>query len=65
MMRGLEKFNAKKEEALVIEDSERGLISAYRANIECVIVKNEFTQSRSEIFARCFHRNLQKSVERG
>jgi len=44
-LKGLEKFKAKKEEALVIEDSERGLISAYRANIECVIVKNEFTQS--------------------
>ena len=42
---GLKKFNAKKEETIVIEDSQRGLTSAYNANIQCVIVKNEFTKT--------------------
>ena len=40
---GMKKFNALKEECLVIEDSQRGLTSAVNAGIECVIVKNEFT----------------------
>ncbi len=42
---GLEKFKAKKEETLVVEDSQRGLKSAVAANIDCVIVKNDFVSS--------------------
>ncbi len=42
---GLHKFNAKKEETLVVEDSERGLKSAVAAGIDCVIVKNDFVSS--------------------
>ena len=42
-LKALELFNAKKEEAIVVEDSQRGLTSAFKAGIECVIVKNEFT----------------------
>lgn len=42
---GLKKFNAKKEETIVVEDSQRGLSSAYNAGIDCVIVYNEFTKS--------------------
>lgn len=42
---GLKKFNAQKEETIVVEDSQRGLTSAYNADIECVIVKNEFTKT--------------------
>ena len=42
-LKGLELFNAKKEEAIVVEDSQRGLTSAFKAGIECAIVKNEFT----------------------
>ncbi len=42
---GLKKFNAKKEETLIVEDSQRGLTSAVNAEIECVIVKNEFTKT--------------------
>lgn len=42
---GLKKFNAKVEETIVVEDSQRGLTSAYNANIECVIVHNEFTRT--------------------
>jgi HAD superfamily hydrolase (TIGR01509 family) len=42
---GLAKFGASKEETIVIEDSQRGLSSAVNAQIDCVIVKNEFTIS--------------------
>ena len=42
---GLKRFNAKKEETIVVEDSQRGLTSAYNAGIECIIVKNDFTKS--------------------
>lgn len=45
-LKGLELFNAKKEETIIIEDSERGLISANRAQIDCVIVYNEFTKTQ-------------------
>ncbi|MDB2562432.1 HAD family phosphatase [Sulfurimonas sp.] len=40
---GMKKFNASKEECLIIEDSQRGLTSAVNAGIECVVVKNDFT----------------------
>ncbi|MGA1932432.1 HAD family hydrolase [Arcobacter sp. YIC-464] len=39
----LKKFNAKKDEAIVVEDSQRGLTSAFNANIQCAIVHNDFT----------------------
>lgn len=42
---GLKRFNAKKEETIVVEDSQRGLSSAFNAGIECVIVHNEFTKT--------------------
>ncbi|PUE66531.1 HAD family hydrolase [Arcobacter caeni] len=42
-LKGLEMFKADKDETIVIEDSTRGLSSAYKAGIQCVIVKNEFT----------------------
>lgn len=42
---GLKKFNALKEETIIVEDSQRGLSSAVNAGIECAIVKNEFTAS--------------------
>ena len=40
---GMRKFNATREECLVIEDSQRGLNAAIAAKIECVVVANEFT----------------------
>ncbi len=43
----LERFKAKTHEAIVVEDSERGLTSAYRAKIDCVTVKNEFTKTQN------------------
>lgn len=45
-LKGLELFGAKKHEAIVVEDSKRGLTAAYRAGIDCVIVHNEFTQTQ-------------------
>jgi HAD superfamily hydrolase (TIGR01509 family) len=41
---GLRRFGAGKEEALVVEDSARGLSSALAAGIDCVIVYNDFTK---------------------
>jgi HAD superfamily hydrolase (TIGR01509 family) len=41
----LNRFGAPREEALVVEDSSRGLRSAVAAGIDCVIVYNEFTKS--------------------
>ena len=40
---GLKIFGANQDEAIVVEDSTRGLSAAFAAGIECVIVKNEFT----------------------
>lgn len=45
-LKGLELFNASKEETIIVEDSERGLISANRAEIDCIIVHNEFTKTQ-------------------
>ncbi len=44
-LKGLELFGADKQESIVVEDSKRGLASAYNAGIECVIVHNEFTKT--------------------
>jgi len=43
---GIKKFNAKKSESIIVEDSQRGLSSAYNAGIDCVIVHNEFTKTQ-------------------
>ncbi|MDQ7062232.1 MAG: HAD family phosphatase [Sulfurimonas sp.] len=42
---GMKKFDATKDECIIIEDSERGLNSAVNAGIECIVVANEFTQT--------------------
>ena len=39
---GLRRFGVSKEEALVVEDSARGLSSAVAAGIDCVVVHNDF-----------------------
>ena len=44
---GLNRFKALKEETIVVEDSQRGLTSAFNAGIDCVVVKNEFTLSHN------------------
>jgi HAD superfamily hydrolase (TIGR01509 family) len=46
-LKGLEMFNAKKENTIIVEDSERGLKSAVAAGIDCVIVKNDFVKSHN------------------
>lgn len=45
-LKGLELFGGAKNEAIVIEDSKRGLTSAYKAGIDCVIVHNDFTKTQ-------------------
>lgn len=53
-LKGLDIFNAKKHEAIVIEDSQRGLISANKAGIDCIIVHNEFTKTQD--FSKATHK---------
>jgi HAD superfamily hydrolase (TIGR01509 family) len=50
----LNRFGAPKEEALVVEDSARGLRSAVSAGIDCAVVYNEFTKSHD--FSQAHHR---------
>ena len=42
----LHRFGAGTHEALVVEDSARGLRSAVAAGIDCAVVDNEFTRSQ-------------------
>jgi HAD superfamily hydrolase (TIGR01509 family) len=44
-LKGLERFGAQAHEAIVVEDSQRGLTAAVSAGIECAVVKNDFTAS--------------------
>ena len=48
----LQRFNAAPHEAVVIEDTERGLRSAVAAGIDCIIVRNEFSSSHDFSAAR-------------
>jgi HAD superfamily hydrolase (TIGR01509 family) len=43
---GLRRFGAIKAEAVVVEDSSRGLNSAVAAGIDCVIVRNRFMKAQ-------------------
>ena len=43
---GLQRFGATRAEAVVVEDSSRGLQSAVAAGIDCVIVHNDFTKAQ-------------------
>jgi len=61
-LKGLELFNAKKEETIIVEDSQRGLISANRAGIDCVIVHNEFTKTQDFSTAEYKIDNLEELV---
>ena len=45
-LKGLALFKTTSEKTIVVEDSQRGLTSAVNANIDCVIVKNEFTKTQ-------------------
>ncbi len=52
-LRGLSLLGGEKHEALVVEDSQRGLDSAYAAGIECAIVHNHFTTAHD--FSKATH----------
>lgn len=66
---GMNKFNATVEECIIIEDSQRGLISAVEAGIDCVIIDNEFTRtqdfSKAQHFIKSFEElpNLLRSIK--
>ena len=53
-LKGVRRLGAKKEETLIVEDSERGLKSAVAAGIDCVVVFNEFTKSHD--FSHATHK---------
>ncbi len=53
-LKGLALFGGEKAEAVVVEDSQRGLRSAVSAGIDCVIVKNRFTKGHD--FSSATHR---------
>lgn len=53
-LKGLDLFGGEKHEAVVVEDSQRGLRSAVSAGIDCVIVDNVFTASHD--FSEATHR---------
>jgi len=59
-LKGLERFKAKKSETIIVEDSQRGLESAYAAEIDCVIVHNHFTQTHDFSKASHFIPSLQE-----
>jgi HAD superfamily hydrolase (TIGR01509 family) len=59
-LKGLNEFNTSKEQTIIVEDSQRGLMSAVNANIECVIVKNEFTKTQDFSKANYFIDNLEQ-----
>jgi len=42
----MKRFNAKEDECMVVEDSQRGLKSAIAANIDCTMVYNEFSSTQ-------------------
>ena len=62
-LKGLELFKGNKNEAIIIEDSQRGLLSANNANIDCVIVYNEFTKTQDFSTAQ-FKINKLKDLEK-
>lgn len=56
----LARFSASGDEAVVIEDSARGLRSAIAAGIDCVVVDNDFVRSQDFSGARARIRSLNK-----
>lgn len=53
-LEGLALLGGTKEEAIVVEDSQRGLESAHSAGIDCVIVYNHFTTDHD--FTKATHK---------
>ena len=57
-LRAIERSGVQRDECLVIEDSERGLIAATAAGIRCIIVPNELTRGRPFVGAHKILNNL-------
>ncbi len=53
-LRALERYTAAPEQALVIEDSQRGLQAAVAAGIDCVVVANDFVRGQ-DFSAATYH----------
>ena len=62
-LRALKKFGADAGEALVIEDSSRGLSSAIAAGIKCIIIHNDFTSTQDFTGAQCVLRSIRELPE--
>lgn len=52
-LKALERFRAKPEDALAIEDSARGLSSAISAGLDCAVIRNDFTATQDFTGAWC------------
>ncbi len=59
----LQKYGAVPEEALVIEDSGRGLKSAVAAGIDCIIVENAFTSTHDFTSAKMVLKSLSELIK--
>ena len=59
----LQKYGAIPEEALVIEDSGRGLKSAVAAGIDCIIVENAFTSTHDFTSAKMVLKSLSELIK--
>ncbi len=59
----LHKYGAVPEEALVIEDSGRGLKSAVAAGIDCIIVENAFTSTHDFTSAKMLLKSLSELIK--
>ena len=59
----LQKYGAVPEEALVIEDSGRGLKSAVAAGIDCIIVENAFTITHDFTSAKMVLKSLSELIK--
>jgi HAD superfamily hydrolase (TIGR01509 family) len=54
----LRRFNAHPREAIAIEDSSRGLASALAAGLQCLIIRNAFTEAQDFTGARRILRSI-------
>lgn len=62
-LKAVELFGGTKEQSIIIEDSQRGLLSANKANIECVIVDNDFTKTQDFSTAQYHIKNLSELLQ--
>jgi HAD superfamily hydrolase (TIGR01509 family) len=59
----LERFGARPDQAVVIEDSARGLRSALQAGLDCLVVRTEFTASQDFTGAWCVADSIRQVPE--